>query len=110
MKTFLLLINEVTAQESSESNDTHKAFLSSYKDFFMHDLPPGLPASRPEDHRIDTIPSSASCCRAPYRVNPHEQQEIKSQVKDLLDRGLIKPSSLPYGAPVLLVKKKNGTY
>ena len=55
-------------------------------------------------------PGSAPPCRAPYRVNPYEQQEIKSQVKDLLDRGLIKPSSLPYGAPVLLVKKKNGTY
>ena len=82
-KTFLILINEVTAQESSESNDTHKAFLSSYKDCFMHDLPPGLPVSRPEDHKIDTIPGSAPPCRAPYRVNPHEQQEIKSQVKDL---------------------------
>ena len=54
-KTFLILINEVTAQESSKSNDTHKAFLSSYKDYFMHDLPPGLPASCPEDHRIDTF-------------------------------------------------------
>ena len=72
----------------------------------MHNLPPRLPSSQPEDHRIDTIPGSAPPCQAPYRVNPLEQKEIKAQIEDLLQRGLIRPSSSPYGYVFFSLKRR----
>ena len=47
--------------------------------------------------------------RAPYRMAPTELKELKSQLQELMDKGFIQPSVLPWGAPVLFVKKKDGT-
>ena len=47
--------------------------------------------------------------RAPYRMAPTELKALKSQLKELLDKGFIRPSVSPWGAPVLFVKKKDGT-
>lgn len=108
-KQFLVLVNEIEAHVEKLSL-SQEIFLRKYKEIFSEDLPPGLPPSRVEDHTIDLIPGSAPPCRAPYRQNQIEQEEIQQQLEELLKRGLIKPSSSPFGAPVLLVKKKNGTY
>ena len=108
-KQFLVLINEVESVDSKLSLNQTK-FLAKFNENFVEDLPPGLPKSRPEDHAIEIIPGSAPTCRAPYCQNQIEQKEIKNQVEELLNRDLIRPSSSPFGAPVLLVKKKNGTY
>ena len=108
-KQFLVLINEVESVESKLSLNQTK-FLAKFNANFVEDLPPGLPKSRPEDHAIEIIPGSAPTCRAPYRQNQIEQKEIQNQVEELLNRDLIRPSSSPFGALVLLVKKKNGTY
>ena len=59
-------------------------------------------------HEIDIIPGSAPPCRGIYRMAPSELDELKAQLTDLMNRGLIQPSTSPYGAPVLFVKKKNG--
>ncbi|KAI3682657.1 hypothetical protein L1987_82781 [Smallanthus sonchifolius] len=55
-------------------------------------------------------PGAAPIARAPYRLVPSELQELSTQLQDLLDKGFIRPSSSPCGAPVLFVKKKDGTF
>ncbi|MCO5612108.1 hypothetical protein L7F22_066370 [Adiantum nelumboides] len=73
-------------------------------------LPDRLPPERPEDHRIDLIPGSSPPNQPPYRVSLSQQEEIMKQVTELLEKGLIRPSSSPYCSPVLLVQKKDGTF
>ena len=81
-----------------------------FKDCFFECLPDTLPLERHEDHAIDIIPGSSPSNRAPYRVSLAQQEEIMSQVKELLEKGLIRPSSSPYCSPVLLVHKKDGSW
>ena len=56
------------------------------------------------------IPGTSPPNRPPYRVSVAQQEEIRSQVNDLLEKGLIQPSSSPYYSPVLLVQKKDGSW
>lgn len=58
---------------------------------------------------INTIPTATPPNLPTYRHAPFEQAEIEKQIQDLLAQNLIHPSTSPYGAPVLLVKKKDGT-
>jgi hypothetical protein len=69
---------------------------------------PGLPPDREVEFVIHVFPGTAPISKAPYRMAPVELLELKQQVQDLLDRGLVRPSTSPWGAPVLLVKKKDG--
>ncbi|KAI3821446.1 hypothetical protein L1987_09014 [Smallanthus sonchifolius] len=80
-----------------------------YSEVFPEDLP-GLQPSRQVEFRIDLVPGAAPVARAPYRLAPSEMQELSSQLQELLDKGFIRPSFSPWGAPVLFVKKKNGTF
>nr|GFB83581.1 putative reverse transcriptase domain-containing protein [Tanacetum cinerariifolium] len=70
---------------------------------------PGLPPTRPVEFQIDLVPGAAPVGRAPYRLAPSEMKELAEQLKELSDKGFIRPSSLPWGAPVLFVKKKDGS-
>ncbi|GKE52943.1 retrovirus-related pol polyprotein from transposon 17.6, partial [Tanacetum coccineum] len=70
----------------------------------------GLPPTRQVEFQIDLIPGSAPVARAPYRLAPSEMKELSKQLKELFDKGFIRPSSLPWGAPVLFVKKKDGSF
>ncbi|GJX20858.1 putative reverse transcriptase domain-containing protein [Tanacetum coccineum] len=76
---------------------------------FPEDLP-GLPLARPVELQIDLIPGAAPVARAPYRLAPSEMKELSEQLQELFDKGFIRPSSSPWGAPVLLVKKKDGSF
>ncbi|KAJ0581106.1 putative nucleotidyltransferase, Ribonuclease H [Helianthus annuus] len=76
--------------------------------FFPEDLP-GLPPQRQVEFRIDLVPGAAPVAKAPYRLAPSEMQELSTQLQELLDKGFIRPSFSPWGAPVLFVKKKDGT-
>ncbi|KAL4564653.1 hypothetical protein LXL04_028721 [Taraxacum kok-saghyz] len=80
-----------------------------FPDVFPEDLP-GLPPKRPVEFRIDLIPGAAPIARAPYRLAPSEMQELSSQLQELLSRGFIRPSFSPWGAPILFVKKKDGSF
>ena len=73
------------------------------------DALPGLPPDRQLEFTIDLEPGSASVSKAPYRMAPKELEELKIQLQELLDLGFIRPSVSPWGAPVLFVKKKDGT-
>ncbi|GKC81811.1 putative reverse transcriptase domain-containing protein, partial [Tanacetum coccineum] len=83
----------------------------------IHDFPevfpdelPGLPLSRQVEFRIDLVPRAAPVARAPYRLTPSEMRELSVQLQELLEKGFIHPSSLPWGAPVLFVKNKDGSF
>ncbi|KAI3685864.1 hypothetical protein L6452_35125 [Arctium lappa] len=84
------------------------SFLAYYPDVFPDNLP-GLPPDRRVEFRIDLVPGAAPIARAPYRLAPSEMQEMMAQLQELLEKGFIRPSSSPWGAPVLFVKKKDGT-
>ncbi|GJU74959.1 putative reverse transcriptase domain-containing protein [Tanacetum coccineum] len=71
---------------------------------------PSLPPVRQVEFQIDLIPEEAPVARAPYRLAPSEMQELSGQLQELADRGFIRLSTLPWGAPVLFVKKKYGSF
>ncbi|GJT92336.1 putative reverse transcriptase domain-containing protein [Tanacetum coccineum] len=70
---------------------------------------PGLPPPRKVEFRIDLIPGAAPVARAPYRLAPSEM-ELSKQLQELSEKGFIRPSSSSWGAPVLFVKKKDGSF
>ncbi|GJT65287.1 putative reverse transcriptase domain-containing protein [Tanacetum coccineum] len=71
---------------------------------------PGLPPTQQVEFQIDSVPGVAPVARAPYRLVPSEMKELSEQLKELSDKGFIRPSSSPWGAPVLFVKKKDGSF
>ncbi|WJZ84253.1 hypothetical protein VitviT2T_003866 [Vitis vinifera] len=79
-----------------------------YLDVFLEDLP-GLPPEREVEFTIDVAPGTTSISKAPYRMAPLELKELKIQLQELLDKGFIRPSVSPWGAPVLFVKKNDGS-
>src|ERR1044072_9903000 len=78
-----------------------------FVDVFPKDMP-GLPSVRDVDFSIDIVPGTGPISITPYRMAPAELAELKDQLEDLSSKGFIRPSVSPWGAPVLLVKKKDG--
>ncbi|GKE07353.1 putative reverse transcriptase domain-containing protein, partial [Tanacetum coccineum] len=76
---------------------------------FTEDLP-GLPLTRQVEFQIELIPGAAPVAQAPYRLAPSKMKELSKQLKELSNKGFIRPSSSPWGAPVLFVKKKDGSF
>nr|GFA85000.1 putative reverse transcriptase domain-containing protein [Tanacetum cinerariifolium] len=58
----------------------------------------------------ETVPGATPVARAPYRLSPSGMKDLSEQLKELSDKGFIRPSSSPWGAPVLIVKKKDGSF
>ena len=71
--------------------------------------PPGLPPDRDVGHTIPLEPGHAPPWRPLYRLSPNEKAEAERQVKEYLEKGWIVPSKSPFGAPILFVKKKDGS-
>ncbi|GJV95998.1 putative reverse transcriptase domain-containing protein [Tanacetum coccineum] len=80
-----------------------------FPEVFLEDLP-GIPPTRQVEFRIDLVPSATPVERAPYRLASYEMKELAEQLQELTDKGFIRPSSSPWGAPVLFVKKKDGSF
>ncbi|GKB16691.1 hypothetical protein Tco_0850614 [Tanacetum coccineum] len=80
-----------------------------FEDVFLDDLS-GLPPQRQVEFRIDLIPRATPVAKSPYRLAPSEMQELSEQLQELQDKGFIRPSHSPWGAPVLFVKKKDGLF
>nr|GEY84289.1 hypothetical protein [Tanacetum cinerariifolium] len=59
---------------------------------------------------LATVPGAAPVARAPYRLAPSGMKDLSEQLKELSDKGFIRPSSSPWGAPILFVKKKDGSF
>ena len=79
-----------------------------YADAFLDELP-GLPPHRDVDFGIELHPGTSPISMTPHRMAPVELQELRVQLHELLDKGFIRPSTSPWGAPVLFVKKKDKT-
>ncbi|GJZ11035.1 hypothetical protein Tco_0545794, partial [Tanacetum coccineum] len=80
-----------------------------FLDVFPEDLP-GLPPTRQVEFQIDLIPGTTPIARAPFRLAPSEMKELSEQLKELSEKGFIRPNSSPWGAPVLFVKMKDGSF
>ena len=82
--------------------------VNEFSDVFLDDLP-GIPPHKEIEFGIDLLTDTQSISIPPYRMAPAELKELKEQLKDLLDKGFIRPSVSPWGAPVLFVRKKDGS-
>ncbi|XP_070020327.1 uncharacterized protein [Nicotiana sylvestris] len=79
-----------------------------FPEVFPADLS-GMPPDRDIDFCINVAPGTQPISIPPYRMAPPEFKELKEQLQDLLDKGFIRPSVSPWSAPVLFVKKKDGS-
>ena len=83
--------------------------LCEYVGVFLDELP-GLPPQRVVDFGIELHPGTSPISMTPHRMTPIELQELRVQLQELLDKGFIRPSTSPWGAPVLFAKKKDKTF
>ncbi|GJW13551.1 putative reverse transcriptase domain-containing protein [Tanacetum coccineum] len=109
-QVFLAQISAKKEEDKSEGKQIKDVpIVRDFPEVFPEDLP-GLPLARPVEFHIDLIPGVAPIARAPYRLAPSEMKELSEQLQELSDKGFIRPSSSPWGAPVLFVKKKDGSF
>ncbi|GKA13773.1 putative reverse transcriptase domain-containing protein [Tanacetum coccineum] len=92
--------------DKKKLNDIH--VVRDFPEVFPDDLL-GLPHVREVEFCIDLIPGASPVVRSPYRLAPSEMLELSNQLKELQEKGFIRPSHSPWGAPVLFVKKKDGS-
>ncbi|GJT43538.1 putative reverse transcriptase domain-containing protein [Tanacetum coccineum] len=98
-----------TKVKSKEKRLEDVLIIWKFLEVFLEDLP-GLTPARQVEFQIDLVPGAALVVRAPYRLAPSEMQELFTQLQELSDKGFIRPSSSPWGAPVLFVKKKDRSF
>ncbi|GJW51479.1 putative reverse transcriptase domain-containing protein [Tanacetum coccineum] len=112
-KGFPIFLAHITAKEVEDKSEKKRLedvpIVQDFPEVFPEDLP-GLPPTRQVEFQIDLVPGAAPVARAPYRLAPSEMKELSEQLKELSDKGFIRPSSSPWGAPVLFVKKKDGSF
>nr|GEW02365.1 putative reverse transcriptase domain-containing protein [Tanacetum cinerariifolium] len=105
-------LREYHAEAKDKSEGKRLEDVPIVKDFpevFPEDLP-GIPPTRQVEFEIDLVLGDAPVARVPYRLAPAEMKELAEQLQELSDKGFIRPSSSPWGAPVLFVKKKDGSF
>ncbi|GKC12554.1 putative reverse transcriptase domain-containing protein [Tanacetum coccineum] len=108
----LFLAQVMVKETEDKSKEKRLEDVPTVRDFlevFPEDLP-GLPPTRQVKFQIDLVPGVAPVARAPYRLAPSEMEELSTQLQELSNKGFIRPSSSPWGAPVLFVKKKDGSF
>ena len=93
------MIDTVKARPSVSNIPT----ISDFPDVFPEELPGEIEVA------IDVVPGATSASITPYRMAPVELKELKVQLQELLEKRFIRPSVSPWGAPVLFIKKKDGT-
>ncbi|GKA57752.1 putative reverse transcriptase domain-containing protein, partial [Tanacetum coccineum] len=108
-----VFLAHVTTKEIEDKSEKKRLedvpIVKDFQDVFLEDLP-GLPQTRQVEFQIYLVPGAAPVARAPYRLAPSEMKELLEQLKELSDKGFIRPSSSPWGAPVLFVKNKDGSF
>ncbi|GJP32774.1 hypothetical protein CLOM_g17372 [Closterium sp. NIES-68] len=100
---------ENVGEKTSEPPQKIKELLKEFQDIPPDNLPNKLPPYRMHQHEIVEEPSSKLTFRAPYQLSPTELADMKKQIEYLLTKGLIRPSTSPYGAPVLFTPKPDGS-
>ncbi|GJW12947.1 putative reverse transcriptase domain-containing protein, partial [Tanacetum coccineum] len=100
-----VFLAHVTTKETEDKSEEKRLedvpIVRDFPEVFPEDLP-GLPPTRQVEFQIDLIPGAAPVARAPYRLAPSEMKELSEQLQELSDKGFIRPSSSPWGAPVLI--------
>jgi hypothetical protein len=104
----LYAIQVLNSVEDNKPSLEDHPILREYKYVFPEEVP-GLPPRRDIDFSIELVPGVVPMSRAPYRMSTPELVELKLQLKEMLEKGYIRPSVSPWGAPTLFVKKKDGT-
>ncbi|KAI3784347.1 hypothetical protein L1987_43445 [Smallanthus sonchifolius] len=104
---YAFLAHVVKKSEEKKLQDI--PIIRDFPEVFPDDLH-GLPLTRQVEFRIDLLPGPNPIAKSPYRLAPSEMQELSSQLQELLDKGFIRPSFSPWGAPVLFLKKKDGSF
>lgn len=92
------------------SDPSLRSVVESYSDVFPQQLPACLPPSRDIEHEIPLVDNAVPPHRPPYRLSPAELDEVRKQLDELLQLGYIQPSTSPFAAPVLLIKKPDGSW
>ncbi|CAA0832652.1 Uncharacterized mitochondrial protein AtMg00860, partial [Striga hermonthica] len=98
----------MVSEDDSERSPERVSIVCEYIDVFLDELPGG-PPDRQVEFTIDLVPGAGPVSKAPYRMVPKEPQELKDQIRELLKLGFIRQSVSSWGAPVLFVKKKDGS-
>ncbi|GJV17858.1 putative reverse transcriptase domain-containing protein [Tanacetum coccineum] len=98
-----------TEDNSGEKRLEDVPIIRDFLEVFPEDLS-GLPPTRQVEFQIDLMPGAAPIARVPYQLALSEMKELSEQLQELSDKGFIRPSFLPWGAPVLFVKKKDGSF
>ncbi|GKC80512.1 putative reverse transcriptase domain-containing protein [Tanacetum coccineum] len=107
---FLAHITTKEAKDKSEGKRLKDVPIVRYfLEVFLEDLP-GIPPARQIEFQIDLVPGVAPVARVPYRLAPFEMKELAEQLQELSKKGFIRPNSLPWGAPVLFVMKKDRSF
>ncbi|GJZ56019.1 putative reverse transcriptase domain-containing protein [Tanacetum coccineum] len=113
LKGYHVFLAHVTTKETEDKSGEKRLedvpIVRDFPEVFLEDLS-GLPPTRQVEFQIDLMPGAAPVARAPYRLAPSEMKELSEQLQELSDKGFIRPSSSPWGAPVLFVKKKDGSF
>ena len=103
---YLAYTVDISRKENKTVNDV--PIVNEYPDVFPDDFP-GVPPDGQVEFWIDLVLGVAPIVKTPYRHAPTEMKEMMNQLQELLDKGFIRPSTSPWGAPVLFVKKKDGS-
>ncbi|KAI3700446.1 hypothetical protein L2E82_45075 [Cichorium intybus] len=98
----------VSVAKSEQAGKESIKIVNEFPDVFPEELP-GLPPDRQVEFAIELVLGAAPVARAPYRLAPSEMEELRKQLEELLDLGFFRPSSSPWRAPILFVKKKYGS-
>nr|GEY49495.1 putative reverse transcriptase domain-containing protein [Tanacetum cinerariifolium] len=107
---FLANITTKEAKDKSEGKRLEDVPIGrDFLEVFPEDLP-GIPPARQVEFQIDLVPGAALVVWAPYRLAPSKMIELAEQLQELSNKGFIRPISSPWGAPVLFVKKKDGSF
>ncbi|GKG07301.1 hypothetical protein Tco_0330270 [Tanacetum coccineum] len=98
LKGCLVFLAHVSTKEIEDKSEKKRLedvpIVQDFPEVFLEDLS-GLPPTRQVEFQIDLIPGAAPVARAPYRLAPFEMKELSEQLKELSDKGFIRPSSSP---------------
>nr|GFC06476.1 putative reverse transcriptase domain-containing protein [Tanacetum cinerariifolium] len=104
-----LFVAQVVEKEPTKRRLEDVPVICKFPDVFPEDLP-GLPPPRQVEFEIELVPEAAPVAHATYRLEPSKMKELAKQLQELSDKGFIRPSSSSWGALVLFVKKKDGSF
>ncbi|GKC69892.1 putative reverse transcriptase domain-containing protein [Tanacetum coccineum] len=108
-----VFLAQVTTKEAKDKSEGKRledmSIVRDFPEVFPEDLP-GIPPARQVEFQIDFVPGAAPVAWAPYQLAPSKMKELAEQLQELYDKGFTRPSSSPWGAPILFIKKKDRSF